>query len=128
MKEASDEWLLQCKLCAECTDVLNDNEEKLNEDIQNIQEINRNKKRAFSEGQIISSEQRINAQFFKQKYKTMKKHTKTNKKHVAILTVFNNNMSACSSNIRVKSEVAFQLFTRSEPDILFHKIVTLLHR
>eukprot|EP01084_Bolivina_argentea_P056282 103035_1 len=40
----------------------------------------------------------------------------------------NKDLNICANNILVKSEVAYQMFMRSEPDILFNKLLTMLFR
>eukprot|EP01083_Nonionella_stella_P056568 148880_1 len=64
------------------TGVLNDNKEETDDNTQNIQKpCNRTKQGALGEGKILSTDQRINAQFFKQNIKT-KRHIQTNKHHL----------------------------------------------
>eukprot|EP01083_Nonionella_stella_P042724 115345_1 len=131
-KEDHVDFILKCKLCSSSSQILSNQE--IDSDAANgtmnvhNEPVDLNIKRSYLRGQFISSEQAESRPFFQQKLKSIKKHCKTNKRHLASLKIMNKDLNLCASNIVVKSEVAYQLFSRSEPDILFNKVMQMLHR
>ena len=58
----------------------------------------------------------------------MIKHEMTNKEHLALCKVVNSAMDECTTNILIKSEVCYLMFSRAEPRSLYAKLIQLLHR
>ena len=82
----------------------------------------------FAEGIQLTREQLENKAFCYKQIRQMVKHEMENKEHLALCKVVKSAMEQCSTNILVKSEVSYLMFSRAEPSGLFAKLMQLLHR
>ena len=115
--EDGEAYLLQCLLCRDWT-----KETEYDHDSAQL------KKKSFAKGIKVTKEQLENASFCYREIRQMIKHETGNRRHFALCKVVKSAMTQCTTNILVKSEVSYLMFSRAEPRELFAKLIQLLHR